>query len=191
MSSQDSPIVREKLNTKKRELSSPEYSSDPKKNKAQGSTSSEIDLDISDLSDTSVPPSPFTMASEESSVSGTPHTVIPESEMNKLSLMLKNIFKGEIENLVQSVVKGALKGLNDRTDTMERNITELHKKNTDLENQNTTLTARVASLEKAADQAEQYSRRNNIRISGYDETGHESTDNIVTKMAQTSALTCC
>ena len=84
-------------------------------------------------------------------MSGTPHIVIPESEMNKLSLMLKDTFKGEIENLVQSVVKGVLKGLNDRIDTMEKNITELHKKNTDFENQNTTLTARVSSLEKAAD----------------------------------------
>ena len=45
------------------------------------------------------------------------------------------------------------------------------------------MTARVASLEKAADQAEQYSRRNNIRISGYDEAGHESIDDIVMKMA--------
>ena len=112
-------------------------------------------------------------------MSGTPHIVIPESEMNKL----KDTFKGEIENLVQSVVKGVLKGLNDRIDTMEKNITELHKKNTDLENQNTTLTARVACLEKAADQAEQYSRRNNIRISGYDEGEHESTDDTVMKMA--------
>ena len=166
---------------KKRELSYSEYSSDPKKNKAQGSTSSETNLDLSDLSDTSVPPPPFTMASEESSVSGTPHIVIPE--MNKLSLMLRDTYKCEIGNLVHSVVKGVMKGLNARIDIMEKNITELHQKNTDLENQNTTLTARVVSLEKATDQAVQYSRRNNSRISGYDEAEHESTDDIVIKMA--------
>ena len=181
MSLQDTPIVKGVSNTKKRELSSPEYSSDPKKNRAQGSTSSETDLDISDLSDTGVQPP--AMASEESLAAGSPHIIIPDSEMKKLSIMLQDTFRGEIENLVQSVVNGVLKGLNDKIDTMEKDITELHKQNSDLVTQNVALTERVVKLEKAVDQAEQYSRRNNLRISGYVEDNNENTDDIVMKMA--------
>lgn len=181
MSSQDTRIVIEKLNTKKRELSSPEYSSDPKKNKAHTSTSSETDLDISDLSGSGVPP--FTMATEESLVASPPHIIIPDSEMSKISDMLKETFRGEIENLVQSVVNGVLKGLNDKIDNLEKNMTELHKQNVNLVNENVALTQRVVSLEKAVDQAEQYSRRNNLRISGYAEDSNENTDDIVMKIA--------
>lgn len=163
-------------NTKKRELSSPEFSLDIKKNKPS-SLSSESDLEISDLSDTSALPPITEMASLDTSESvGSSHIVIPPSELSKISEMLKDTFRGEIVTLVDSVVQGVLKGLNDR-------IASLEARNATLEGQNTALMSRVAVLEKAADQAEQYSRRNNIRISGCPETANEDTDNIVLKMA--------
>lgn len=182
----NSPIVTEIVKSKKRELSSPEYTSDSKKNKPRVSTSSEVDLDISDLSnlsDSAAPPPPFGMATDGSSMPGTPHIIIPPSEMSKLSEMLKDTFKDEIGNLVQSIVNGVLKGLNDRIDAMETNVKELQKKNITLENHNKALSARVATLEKGVDQAEQYSRRNNLRITGYNEAENENTDGIVMQMA--------
>lgn len=156
------------VNTKKRELSSPEFSVD-KKNKISLSTSSVSDVsDISELSATEQ--SPTEMAT------GTPHITIPPSEMMKLSEMLKETFKGEIVNLVDSVVQGVLKGLNDR-------IGSLEEKNKILETQNNDLKARGLVLENKAEQAEQYSRRNNLRITGCPETNTVNTDEIVLRMA--------
>ena len=164
----DTPIAN--VNTKKRELSSPEYSVDSKKNRA---TTSESDLDISDLSETSPPP-PLGMASD----AALPHFVIPPSEMEKLSLMLQETFKGQIETLVQGIVAGVLKGLNDRIDGLETSIGTLQTKNQELEKENSSLMTRIASLEKIADQSEQYSRRNSLRISGFKEHTGDSTDDI-------------
>ena len=98
-----------------------------------------------------------------------PHIIIPPTEMEKLSLMLRDTFKGEIETLVQGIVTGVLKGLNDKIDGLESQIKALQPKNETLEKQNNSLVSRVASLEKTADQSEQYSRRNCLRISGYEE----------------------
>ena len=175
MSSHDTPIAT--VNSKKRELSSPEYSWDSKKNRA---TVSESDLDISDLSETSSPP-PLGMASD----AAMPHFVIPPSEMEKLSLMLQETLKGQIETLVQGIVKGVLKGLNDRIDGLESNINTLQTKNEELEKENSSLITRIAALEKIADQSEQYSRRNSLRISGFKEYTGENTDDIVVNMAAT------
>lgn len=162
------------VNTKKGELSSPEFSVD-KKNKISLSISSVSDVsDISELSVTEQ--SPTEMATGTQQLSSTPHITIPPSEMMKLSEMLKETFKGEIVNLADSVVEGVLKGLNDR-------IGSLEEKNKVLETQNNDLKARVLVLENKAEQAEQYSRRNILRITGCPETNTENTDEIVLRMA--------
>ena len=114
-----------------------------------------------------------------------PYFVIPPSEMEKLSLMLQETFKGQIETLVQGIVKGVLKGLNDRIDGLESNINTLQTKNEELEKENSSLITRIAALEKIADQSEQYSRRNSLRISGFKEYTGENTDDIVVNMAAT------
>ena len=73
-------------------------------------------------------------------------------------------------------MKGVLKGLRDQ-------ITTLDNSNKTLKKENTSLLARVAALEAKADQAEQYSRRNCLRISGVKEEEEENTDDIVLSMA--------
>lgn len=149
------------VNTKKRELSSPEFDIESKKNK-HVSSSSESDLDISDTLDSLVKDSvtvstalePVTEstdmassavtaglsseATETVTTGSTQHFTIPPSEMLKLSEMLKGTFRGEIEGLVDSVVNGVLKGLNER-------ISSLEKENTDLKNLNKSLTSRKGS----------------------------------------------
>lgn len=164
--------------TKKRELSSPEFTSDSKKNKPS-STSSESELETSDLTDSVT----TQHSSVEMATSGTseasqlaPHITIPSSEMAKISDMLKETFRGEIVTMVDVVVQGVLRGLNDR-------LSALEEKNTSLESENKALLTRVSTLEKAAEQTEQYSRRNNLRITGCGETDNENTDDIILKMA--------
>ena len=96
--------------------------------------------------------------------------------MLKLSEMLKDTFRGEISTIVTGIVTGVLQGLENR-------ISSLEKTNSYLRKENKSLTARVNALESQADQAEQYSRRNCLRISGYVEDLNENTDNIVLKLA--------
>lgn len=182
MNAQSTPFSS--TTSKKRELSSPEFCIDSKKNK-HGSLSSESELNVSEIPD-STPTDTSTITDMASSQTGqqtaqpaqltSPHITIPSSEMLKLSDMLKDTFRGEIVNLVDSVVTGVLSGLSDR-------IASLEEKNLNLERENRSLRARVTSLEKAADQAEQYSRRNCLRITGIQEDPGEDTDEIVLKMA--------
>ena len=66
---------------------------------------------------------------------------------------------------------------------LQDRITSLEKSNKDLQDTYVSLTTRVAVLEAQADQAEQYSRRNCLCISGIPETPDENTDNIVQAIA--------
>ena len=80
--------------------------------------------------------------------------------------------------LVNSVVDGVLKGLYDK-------MISLETANSSLLQENTALSKRVSFLEKQIEQGEQYSRRNNLRISGLfeDTETQENTDDIAMKMA--------
>ena len=176
MSASATPIAG--TNTKKRELSSPEYSVDSKKK----ATLSESDHDISDLSESATPP-PSDMTTK--TPGSYPHIVIPQSKMEKLSLMLRDTFKGEIAVLVQNIVSGVLKGLYYRIDGLETNIKTLQNKKEQLLKSNTSLLSRVAALDKIADQSDQYSRRNTLRISGFKENTGENTDTIIMNMTST------
>lgn len=166
--------------SKKRELTSPEFDIEIKKNKLL-SASSESDLDTSVMTDLSVAenqPTTGVIMAEASEASDTSHITIPPSEMMKISDMLKETFRGEIESIVDSVVNGVLKGLQDRIDSLE-------KTNVELRTENRTLSTKVETLEKQIEQAEQYSRRNCLRVSGLKEEASEDTDALVMRLAST------
>lgn len=181
MSCENTPVTTV---SKKRELTSPDFDIDSKKNKCASASSvsvSDLELDISiDLenSDKSSETMASNVISSEPSVSSapSPHIVIPPTELLKISEMLKDTFRGEIVGMVDSVVAGVLKGLQDRIAVLERS-------NDALVQENKTLVTRLETLEKQADQAEQYSRRNCLRISGFSEEENENTDDIVLKLA--------
>lgn len=178
--------------SKKRELTSPDFDIESKKNKLL-SASSESDLDSTVSADISITDkqtatdleaimamatsTPLPVEDVEEA-SDTPHITIPPSEMMKISELLKETFRGEIESMVDSVVKGVLKGLQER-------ITALEKTNDALQTENKALTSKVASLEKQIEQGEQYSRRNCLRISGLKEEANEDTDALVMSIAST------
>lgn len=118
-------------------------------------------------------------ASQSSQSSAASHILIPPSEMEKLSDMLKDTFRGEIVNLVDSVVSSVLRGLNEKIETLEAQNSLLLNRNKALEEQNKVLLSRVEALEYVADQAEQYSRENNLRVAGVIENDNENTDDII------------
>ena len=176
---------------KKRELTSPEFEFeiDLKKNRCASADSDSLSRFNSELetdSDLDLGnPEQITsvmMSGENSSElktdtsSSTSHIFIPPSEMLKLSEMLKSTFRGEIVEMVNCVVEGVLKGLTDQ-------MSSLARMSKDLISENKELKSRVVSLEKRADQAEQYSRRNCLRVSGFKEEPGENTDEIILKIA--------
>ena len=179
MSSGDKTTISTPKTTlsKKRELTSPEFEADSKKNRF------EIDLPpFTELPPLPESPEATAMAAEtdhgsfDSTSSGAPHILIPPSEMLKLSEMLKETYRGEMSTMVTNIVTGVLQGLQDR-------ISSLEKSNNELKKENKSLTSKVAVLESKADQAEQYSRRNCLRISGFTEDDNIPTDDIVLKLA--------
>ena len=64
---------------------------------------------------------------------------IPPGEILKISEMLQDTFRGEIAGLVESVVEGVLKGLQDQITTLDNSNKKLNK-------ENTSLLARVAAF---------------------------------------------
>ena len=176
MSGESTPVITATATTsKKRELTCSEFDIDFKKNKCASSSTmsvSDLDLDISveqeqENSDKSgemasnVTPSATSASpsATSSSSSNVPHIVIPPTEMLKISEILKETFRSEKVTMVDSVVAGVQKGLQER-------ITSLEISNEALVQENKSLVTRLDVLEKRVDQAEQYSRRNCLRISG-------------------------
>ena len=79
--------------------------------------------------------------------------------MLKLSSMLQDTFRGQIVGLVNDIVQGVLDGLHEQ-------VSKLEETNKQLTEENGLLRQRVETLERKVDQAEQYSHRNCLRISG-------------------------
>ena len=73
-------------------------------------------------------------------------------------------------------MSGVLEGLTNK-------LSFLESENKKLLSENSELRVKVLKLEDAVDTAEQYSRRNCLRISGVREQPNESTDDIVTSIA--------
>ena len=102
-----------------------------------------------------------------------PHTVtsiaLTEQNIAQISTIVKESLKLEMPLLVSTIVNGVLDGL--------------QKKITSLEEENGKLRSRVTALEVKLDKAEQYSRRNCLRLSGIKEKDGESVDSTVMEIA--------
>ena len=97
--------VQENANSRKRELSSPEFYID-KKNKPSASS-------VSDISGINLTEQPSEMASgttEGQELFSSPHIAIPPTKMLKLSEMLKETFRDEVDATIDTVVQDVLNG---------------------------------------------------------------------------------
>ena len=174
--------------SKKRELSSPEFDYDIKKNRVLSGSIAESEADISDISDLSITE---TMASNIVTTEATAdpvtsdvstHLTLQPADIQNIATLMKDSFaphvnqiiidsfQQQVTNLVSSIVEGVLAGLKLQVAS--------------LENENQALKTRVVKLEEAVDNAEQYSRRNCLRITGIQETENEVTDDIVINLAR-------
>ena len=144
--------------SQKRVLSSPEDLVESKKNKVfaeTGSDTSEI-CDLSTMDEghsQSVDPKP---SSSENVIS------LIEADLSTIATVIKQSFEPQIKEMISSIVEGVVSGLNST-------IASLRQENAELK-------ARIEMLENRAEAAEQYSRRNCLRIAGVPENPSENTD---------------
>ena len=109
-------------------------------------------------------------------------TNLLELSFDEINAMKKKDLVSEIEKLKGKVVVDInIKNLCDQVSRLSENLTKLMESNEKLSSQfivvkkvNTLLEKRVIELEKSQAKAEQYSRRNNVEISGIP---HEILDN--------------
>lgn len=161
--------------SKKRELSSPFSPEDKLSKKNKADSDSESDGEISNLGDA--------MDSLEAGATSQTHMLtLPEAELQKLSDLIKPAIEGDVLTAIRdglkSIVKDAVK------EAMDEKLKHLNTENKRLSRENTELKGRVTKLEQAVDDAEQYSRRNCLRISKFPEHDNENTDEIVLKVAE-------
>ena len=153
-------------NPKKRELTSPEFDIESKKNKVLSHSLSP--LGRSDVMATN------TITDETSSIAS---ITLGDAELRQLSSLMEGMFMSKIKELVTSIVEGVSLSL-------EQKLTSIQQENSILKSENDDLRAKISTLETSVDANEQYSRRNCIRISGIDESSDEKTDAIVLSMAK-------
>ena len=90
---------------------------------------------------------------------------------------MKESFKDELHEMVETIIQGVIDGLNAKIGTLETDVQSLKRENNELK-------TRVVNLERAVDAGEQYSRRNSLRMSGVQEQPNEDTDAIVIETAR-------
>ena len=152
-------------NTKKKELTSPEDLNELKKNKLLSESGSDTSYDISNLSVMADTVEPAT-TSEQSPLS---QITLKENDLKTIADILRNTFEPQVTAMISSIVKGVLDGLTSHVKAVEK--------------ENDSLRTRVAFLEAKSDAAEQYSRRNCLRIAGVSENATENTDSYVVELA--------
>lgn len=146
--------------SKKRELQSPEELAELKKNKL-----AETESDISDLSIMS-----NTEEKGASEVATQSVIQLDSTNMETIAELLKSSFQPQIAEMVTSIVNGVLEGL-------QSAISATTLENRRLSSENKELKTRVADLEAKVDAAEQYSRRNCLRVAGVPEPTNGQTEN--------------
>ncbi|XP_060570971.1 uncharacterized protein LOC132729266 [Ruditapes philippinarum] len=146
-------------NSNKRDLSSPEDLFAPKKNKYNFKSP-----DYSQLENV------LEMSSPEAPLA------LDEEAVKSIASALKESIQAEVCSALNATVESIVKGV---VDGLQLQINTLQKENEDLKSTNLALTTRIDVLELRADAAEQYSRRDNLRITGVSENKDENTDQII------------
>jgi hypothetical protein len=148
---------------KKRDLSSPEDEYLTKKYKHYLSPSTVIDIPFDAMENATS----TNLVLDQSTI-----TSIASALQPSIQLSVQSNIESLLNKTVQSIVDGVLHGLQQRISTLEAENSSLQERNFELEK-------KVTDLEDAIDKANQYSRRNSLRVSGIKESTGESFDNIV------------
>ena len=150
--------------SKKRQLTSPDFPIDLKKNRV-------FDIDTD------------TMATEGATAMMTePDEGVKMglAQMQQIASILRESFKEDMKETIKEQLPEMAKNIvSDVIDGLNKKISDLESANENLRKENDELKARVVKIEKQVDAGEQYSRRNSLRMSGVRETDGEDTDKLV------------
>ena len=162
----------EAASTRKRELPSPFSPEDKQLKKNRAASGSSIG-DIAEIIDP---------GETEPLITQTGILTLPDSELQKMC----DLIQPSVENSVLESVRGDIRYLIKEAvgEVIDDKLNKLYLENKRLAQENTELKSRVTKLEQAVDEAEQYSRRNCIRISKIPERPDEDTDELVMSLAQ-------
>ena len=172
MSSRRTPGGRNSQQSK-RELGSPDEQTDNKKGKTLKSPSV-----AESCVDEASPEAMITQPAQPCGLSSADLSAIVSQTTAAIETNIETVMQTKIEAMVRSIadlvipeiVKGVTKSLEKRISAVER--------------ENEVLSKRVNQLEMSLDAAEQYSRRNCLRLSGFAESSGENTDDIVIEMGR-------
>ena len=151
---QQTPVTSDKS---KRVLSSPLNRDDIKKQRALSSSSNMSDKP--DMEEISNQPAQLSLKDED---------------LQRISALLASSFEARLTTIVSNVVDGVLNNLSTKVDTLEKGL------RTKVNAIQSKLDQAVAELE----QANQYSRRNCVRVSGLPESPDELTDDAILNVAK-------
>ncbi|XP_060581807.1 uncharacterized protein LOC132738341 [Ruditapes philippinarum] len=105
---------------------------------------------------------------------------LDEETVKSIASALKETIQSEVCTMLNATVESIVKGV---VDGLQLQINVLQKENEDLKATNLALSTRIDILELRADATEQYSRRDNLRITGISENKDENTDQIILDMS--------
>jgi hypothetical protein len=113
-------------------------------------------------------------------------SILAKEDLLCIAETVKNSLKYEIRDITHEL-------LDKKFDEFTKRVTDgivssFNKQIEDLETNNRKLSEKIGVLEAKLDQAEQYSRRNNLRISGIVESDDEDTDSKVLNIASKLGL---
>ena len=100
---------------------------------------------------------------------------------------LKTLFSEQLpvkQNMVKTAVKEANSELNKQAKQLDTEVKELKKENERLTDENNDMRERLSKIDYENDSLGQHGRRNSVRISGYQESFGESTDDVVLSVAR-------
>lgn len=160
---------------KKRQLSSPFSPEDKVTKKTKPHSTSSTDS-FGDLMESVNSTETETMALPQ-------FLTLPDSELQKVCDIIKPSIHVEVLTAIAGDIKTLIKDA--VAEVIDDKLKNLYAENKRISKENVDLKKRVAKLEQSIDDAEQYSRRNCLRISNFPENQNEDTDNIVLKIADT------
>lgn len=97
---------------------------------------------------------------------------LDDSQIEKIVNVLQGSLESKLTDMISAIVNNVLDGVNSKMST-------IHDENKVLKDRVEQLEKKIEQLEKQGDTANQYSRRNCLRVSGIKESDGESMDEIV------------
>lgn len=125
-----------------------------------------------------------TDSSSQCSISKSDMENIVQIVMGSVREELKDFINDTVKAMAQSVADVVSSTINEKVKKLETSNETLSKEVSSLRSQVATLTSTCEKLQTDQDEAEQYSRRNCLRISGILESDEQTTDSIVLNIAK-------